>query len=121
VSAYLTGGLALLVAILPTLFLDFKGPNHSAFVQNLGQQIQDNSFAQAIGNALVKDRIDLARIDAIRTLIFIGLAIGLIWLFIKNRLKATSFIVVLGVLILIDMWSVDRRYLNKDNFVEPTV
>src|SRR5690606_39152435 len=30
-------------------------------------------------------------------------------------------IVVLGVLILIDMWSVDRRYLNKDNFVEPTV
>src|SRR5690606_35602694 len=117
-SAYIVGGIALLVAILPGLFLSFKSDGHQAMTQQLSQQIGDNAFAQAIVNALVEDRTSLARSDAFRSLIFVLIGVGLIWLWIKEKLKAQIAIVLLAFVILIDMWGVNRRYLNNDNFVE---
>src|SRR5690606_30637525 len=46
---------------------------------------------------------------------------GLSWLLIKNKLKATSAVVLLAAVILIDMWTVDRRYLNNENFIEESL
>jgi hypothetical protein len=117
-SLAITGGISLLIALLPSLFLSFKGANYQAFIQQINQQIQDLNFANAIGTALVKDRASMASLDAWRSLLFIILTAGLSWLLIKNKLKATSGIVLLAIVILIDMWAVDRRYLNNDNFIE---
>src|SRR5690606_7971388 len=75
-------------------------------------------FAQMIGNALIEDRESMARADAWRSVIFILLATGLLWLWVKDKLKVNTAVIVLATLILIDMWVVNRRYLNKDNFVE---
>ena len=116
-STYIVGGVSLLILVLPALFLSFKSPDHANFIQTLGQQIQDNAFANAIGNALIEDRTALARTDALRSLALILLAAGLIWLYIKHKLKATPLLILLAVGILVDMWSVDRRYLNKDSFL----
>lgn len=119
-SVYIVGGVSLLIALLPSLFLGFKAPDHASFIQTLGQQVQDNSFAQAVGNALIEDRMSLARTDALRSLIFIIFAAGMLWLYIKQKLKIVLLFVLLALGILIDMWSVDRRYLNKDNFINPS-
>ncbi len=117
-SLAITGGISLLIALVPSLFLSFKGAHYQAFIQQINQQIQDLNFANAIGTALVKDRASMASLDAWRSLLFIVLTAGLSWLLIKNKLKATSGIVLLATVVLIDMWAVDRRYLNNDNFID---
>lgn len=117
-SAYIVGGISLLIALLPGILLDFRGSNHQTFIQQLSGQLGDSGFAQMIGNALIEDRESMARADAWRSVIFILLATGLLWLWVKDKLKVNTAVIVLATLILIDMWVVNRRYLNKDNFVE---
>jgi hypothetical protein len=41
---------------------------------------------------------------------------ALLWLFVKEKIKFVWFTAVLSVLILADMWTVDKRFLNDDNF-----
>ncbi len=120
-SVGITAGVSLLIALVPSLFLSFKGINYQGFIRQISQQIQDVNFADSIGNALVKDRAALASLDAWRSVLFVVITAGLSWLLIKNKLKATSAIVLLAAVILIDMWTVDRRYLNNDNFIEESV
>jgi hypothetical protein len=120
-SFYIVGGLSLIVAILPSLFLSFKTSNHQAMALQLGQQLGDNNFAQSIMNALVKDRTSMARNDAFRSFIFVLIGSGVVWLWVKDKLKPKAAIILLAFAILIDMWAVNRRYLNKDNFVEESV
>jgi hypothetical protein len=116
-SAAITGGFALIVAVLPTLFFSFKTENHPQIVQALTQTLQNNAgAAQRLANALVEDRIDIARADAIRSFLFIAVAFVIVWAFITKKLKMEFAYLLLGFAILIDMWQVDKRYLNKDNF-----
>src|SRR3546814_807180 len=86
--------------------------------QQYGQQLQDNTFANELMAALVKDRVSLARADAFRSLLFVAATFVLVWLLIKNKLKAPAAVVILGIITLIDLWGVDRRYLNDDRFAD---
>ncbi len=118
-SLWITGSLLLILIIFPTLLFSFKAPNHEAFVNQLLQVTgNDHSFANSIGNALVQDRISLARMDAIRSLVFVLLGAALIWALIKKKINPQLAFILLAGVILIDLWSVDRRYLNNENFVE---
>lgn len=116
-SAGITGGFALLVALVPTLFFSFKTANHGEIVQALTQTLQNNAeIAHRIANALVEDRISIAREDAVRSFLFILVAFGLIWALITRKMSANYVFILLGLAVLIDMWQVDRRYLNNSNF-----
>jgi hypothetical protein len=42
-----------------------------------------------------------------------------LWLFVKEKIKLPYFIAALGILILADMWTVNKRFFNDDNFVTP--
>ena len=73
---------------------------------------------QAIQDILVSDRKDLLVSDSMRSLILILLAAATIWLFNSNKLKNQNWVVVAIVaLTLFDLWGVDKRYLNDNNFV----
>lgn len=116
-SAAITGGFSLLVAIMPTVFFSFKTSNHSEIVQALTQSVGDDAtVAQKIANALVKDRVAIAREDAIRSFLFILVAFGIVWAFITKKLNMQLAFGLLALAVLIDMWQVDRRYLNNKNF-----
>lgn len=115
-SAAITGGFSLLVAILPTLFFGFKSSTHNELVEQLGQAVQNNELGTKIANALVEDRISAAKADAFRSFIFIAFAFGVIWAFINKKMGMQLVYGLLGFMILVDMWQVDKRYLNKDNF-----
>jgi hypothetical protein len=117
-SLIIVGGISLIIWVLPDLFFSFQASNHQQLIQSISQQAQDPGFGQALGNALVQDRISLARNDAFRSLLFVLLAGGIVWLLAKDKLKVQAAVIALGALILIDLWGVDRRYLNKDSFVE---
>lgn len=119
-SLAIVGGISLIVWVMPDLFFSFQRADHQQLVQTLSQQFGDNSIGPRIGNALIKDRIAIARSDAFRSLIFVLLGAGVAWLLMKGSLKAQSATIALALIVLIDLWGVDRRYLNKDSFVEET-
>lgn len=116
-SAGITGGFALIVAIAPTLFFSFTTENHQQLVQALTQSLQNNAaLAHKIANALIEDRISIARADAIRSFIFIAIGFVLVWAFITKKMNMQLAFGLLTLAVLIDMWQVDRRYLNNSNF-----
>jgi len=116
-SAGITGGFALIVAVIPTLFFSFKTENHPQIVQALTQALQNNAgVAQKIANALIEDRISIARADALRSFLFIVIGFGIVWAFITKKMNMQLAFGLLTLAVLIDMWQVDRRYLNNKNF-----
>jgi hypothetical protein len=118
-ALYITGGIVLVLLALPDVFFSFKNSRHQDLITGLTQALQgDAAYANSIVSALVADRIALFRADALRSLIFIVLAFGIIWLFLKQKINLTIASVAFIVLMLVDLWSVDKRYLNNDNFVD---
>ena len=116
---YITGGLTLILIAVPTLFLSFKTDQHQNIIAGLTQAFKgDSGMANSIANGLVEDRIALERSDAIRSLIFIVIAFGLLWAFIKQKINITIASVAFLALTLIDLWGVDKRYLSDANFVD---
>ncbi len=121
-SLYITGGLLILLIVLPTAFLSFKTQNHGLFIEQLTQITNgDKGFADSIANALVDDRISLARMDALRSLLFVLIGAGLVWALIRKKMNTQFVFIALAVVILVDLWSIDRRYLNNEKFVEKNV
>jgi len=107
-SFYITGGIALFFALLPGLLYNFTASSDDALIAQ---------GAQAFVDALREDRKMLLRADAFRSFMFILLSAIVVYAFMKKKLKKNYALAALIVLILIDLWAVDRRYLNNDNFV----
>lgn len=118
-SFYITGGLLVILIVAPGVFLSFKATEHQQGITYLGQALKgDTTLANSIASALVKDRESLERADAIRSLIFVVLAFGLLWAFIKQKVNVLVFSVGLLILTMVDIWQVDKRYLKDANFAD---
>lgn len=115
-SAAITGGFSLLIAIVPSLFFTFKTSTHAEFIQQINQAVGNNELGVKIANALVQDRISIAKADAFRSFLFIAVAFGILWAFITKKMSMQLAYGLLGFAVLIDMWQVDKRYLNNDKF-----
>lgn len=102
---YIVGGICLLFAVAPGLFFDFSSP-------------ADESMKQYdwLIEALRSDRANALRTDAFRSFAFIALAFGLLWYSVGEKIKFQYAALGLAALILVDMWPVNKRYLNDDNF-----
>lgn len=112
ISAGLTGGIALLFAVTPKLFF-------SSFVSSFEmQQLQSLPAAhiQPVLKNLEQMRIAMFTADAWRSLLFIAIGVVLLWLFLKDKLKAQWSVGAIVLLCLVDMWSVNKRYLNDNDF-----
>ncbi len=119
IAFYITGGLTLLLIVYPEMFLSFRPADHLTLVKELAQVLKgDTNSANIIMNALVSDRKDLERTDAIRSLVFIVIAFGLLWAFIKQKINVTVLSVAFLALILVDLWQIDKRYLKDDSFAD---
>jgi hypothetical protein len=118
-ALYITGGFTILLIIVPGIFLSFKQSSQTTIVSQLTQLLKgDGTAANNIVNALITDRANLERNDAIRSLIFIVIAFGIAWAFIKNKINATLFSAAFLILILVDLWQIDKRYLKETSFQE---
>ncbi len=111
-SLGLTGGLCLILWLMPTLLLNFQSAYDAQF---------QNQVPEWYYTALLMDRASLASADALRSLIFILLGAALlVWFWKSGNKKTTGMFVSAGiaVLILVDLWTVDHRYLNDSNYVK---
>ncbi len=106
ISAAITGGIALLFALIPSLAGSFIAAGDAQFKG-------DYTFLK---ETLPLDRATMLRTDALRSLVFIIMAAGLIWLYAKNLLKQQVAYVFFAVLFLADLAPVAKRYLNDNNF-----
>lgn len=108
ISLYIVGGITLFFALFPGLFYDFSSPSDQAYA---------NQGLQVLIDAWIADRMMLLRNDSLRSLVFVLLAASLIYVLYIKKIRTTWFYPILSLLILIDLWPVAKRYLNKDDFV----
>lgn len=107
-SAGIAGGLALIFAIIPGLAGSFSG--------NTDAQYLKMGWPQQLVDALIADRKSALRIDAFRTFIFVALAAAGLWAYWNNKIKAQYAIALWVGLVMVDMWPVNKKYFNNDNF-----
>lgn len=108
ISAIVVGAITLLAAIIPSLFSDFSSSKDVIFDKVLGP-----SFT----SALQDDRQAMFVSDARRSLLFITIAFLCLFFYDKGKINKPIIVVcVIGLASIIDLWTVDRRYINKDTF-----
>ncbi len=109
ISLCLSGVFCLLFWIAPSVFFDFQSSNDKSFTS----QVPDWYYS-----ALILDRKSLLTSDALRSLIFILLSAGCLYLFWKKKTKFALYSLLgLAVLILVDLWGIDKRYVNDSKFI----
>ena len=114
ISLGLTGGIALLFALAPGFF--FPSYVSSMEMQAL-QGIPADQLAPLLAN-LEEIRRSVFTSDAWRSFFIIMIGTAVLWLYGMGKLKAKVTILALAVLCLADMWSVNKRYLYDEQFVE---
>jgi hypothetical protein len=104
IAAGIAAGLCLLLAIGGSMFFDFT--NAAA----------DANYPAELLKALKEDRSSVAMSSAIKSAVLILLSAGLLWAFIKDKIKVNMLIGGLALLMVIDLLPVAYRYLNDANF-----
>ena len=104
ISAGITGGLCLLFALAGGSLMSFT---------TLAEANQHPDLL----NAIITDRKSMLTADAWRSFFFIAAAAGILWGYLRKSLKMNYVMAIIGLLIFIDLWTVDKRFVNEDSFV----
>ena len=104
-ALYTSGGLVIAGLLLAYGFTTFEGA-------------VDRVYAQYDGliEAVIADRKSLLFSDSLRSIILMGLSFGFLWLYLKNKLKATIVTAAFVALMLFDQLQVNLRYVNANDF-----
>lgn len=111
IATGITAGVALLAWIVPGLF----GPFTSEYEREM---VAQSPQLATIFDGVADARIAVFKADAMRTVLFILLAAVVMLLAAKGKFKAQWALVMLAVLLVADMGTVNKRYLNGEHFVE---
>lgn len=115
VSLVLTAGVAALVGLAPSMMGPFVSEQENqmfASIQGMTPEVQ-----QMITGSLIAMREALVTSDAWRSVVIILIGFALLMLLRFHKLKPSYTIAALLVLCLVDLWQVDKRYLNDGMFV----
>ena len=112
-----TAGFCLLFYLMPKTFFNFLSQEEAKQFASMSAGKDGAIYAQ-FASQLEDVRVAIFRKDALRSLIFIILAAVPLFLYVKGKLKAVPTFAVLAALILVDMFPIDKRYLNNDNFID---
>jgi hypothetical protein len=103
ISGGIVAGITLLLAVIGTAFFRFEGAG-------------DANYPDWLVTALQADRKDLLSSSAWKSFAFVALAIGAIYFYLKGKISESILGIGLIVLITLDVWTINRRYLNDDSF-----
>lgn len=104
-AAGIAGGLSLLFLLIPGIAGSF-----------LTSYEESTEFPAWLKTVIVSDRQELLKSDSLRSFLFILLSAVVIWAFISEKIKNKYAIFFLGALIILDLSTVDKRFLNADKF-----
>jgi hypothetical protein len=113
ISFLLTGGIALLFSIMPSMFFDsFISSSEMRAIQGLPAE-----YIQPLVANLTEMRQAVFTADALRSFYIILVGTGILLAFMIGKLKKEYAIGIILVLCLVDLWTVNKRYLNDSMFV----
>ena len=107
-SAGITGGICLILALFGGSLLSFTSSYDASITK---------SWPDWLYGALVDERAAMLRRDSFRSLLFVLLTAGVVWLYTNDKIRKSYLIAALGIIVVADMWPVDRRFLNDANYV----
>ncbi|GGA86785.1 membrane protein [Flavobacterium palustre] len=104
---------AIVIGTIVILFLSkgmfsFSGASDSYFTESYGPGFVD---------ALKSDRKTMFSADLLRSAFLIVLAAGVLWMLIKNKLAQNTAIILVGLLMISDLFFVDKKYVSAKDFV----
>ncbi|MCR5862297.1 YfhO family protein [Flavobacterium sp. J372] len=86
--------------------------------------LRDEDYRQGYGemgtafvDALKEQRMQMYTADLLRSGVLILLTAGLLWAYMKDKLKATASVIIVGILMVGDLFFVDKKYVNAEDFV----
>jgi hypothetical protein len=110
----ITAGLALLIYLAPTMFVD---PIRAQDTARITKDVTSQGGSQQVINDLVMNletaRLAVVKSDAIRSFFFILLAAGLLFFYIRKPFSIAILAAGLSLFMLIDMWGVSKRYMTE--------
>ena len=123
----LTGGVSFLFWLMPTTFFEFfKAGEYDNYIKTLQSNNWPIGQIEDLLNAIETARVAVFKVDALRSFGFILVAAGAMFTYAKGKLQANTVLYALVGLVLIDMWSVNTRYMDvksgfesKRKVVEP--
>ena len=98
----------ILILFLSKSMFSFSGGNDAYFQESYGPEFV---------SALKLDRMSLYSADLLRSGFFIVLTAGVLWLFIKDRFAQNTAIIIVGLLMVSDLFFVDKKYVSGKDFV----
>lgn len=128
---YIAGGSTVGILIIFFLFggmiFPFTSENEKLMTEQLIGQIQQanpnaiglwDGLIKRLDEALIQDRISMFKADTVRTLIFVLFTMALLLAYLFKLIKKPIIVILaIGALAFIDGFTVNKRYLNEDNFV----
>jgi hypothetical protein len=122
ISSAILGGFCLICYLAPDVVNTFQSDNEE---QEMVQRYVNAGYPEDQAKPRIAElmpQIEIARkaifkSDAFRSFIFILLAFGALYLFFTNKIKKELFFGAIGLFVFIDLWTVDRRYINDKSFV----
>ena len=115
ISLALTAGVALLIALFPGMMEPFVSDQERQMITSI--QGMDGNTANMILANIAAMREAMVSADAWRSVIVILIGFALLFLYKMKKLRADYMVICMAVLCLVDMWQVDKRYLNDEMFV----
>lgn len=116
ISFGVVGGLCLILWIAPGAFFNFTSGADAQWKAQVPEWYY---------NALLTDRQDLMSSDALRSLVFVLLGGAILYFSLRTKVDTKKMTIYgslgLAVLVLIDLWGIDKRYLNENNFVAKSI
>lgn len=112
----ITAGICLVFYLAPKAFFSFLSQNEAEQFAAMSKG-KDGALYANFATQLEDVRVAIFRKDTLRSLLFIILAAVPIFLYGKGKLKGQIAFPILAVLVLIDMFPIDKRYLNNNNFL----
>ncbi|MCR9154876.1 MAG: YfhO family protein [Bacteroidetes bacterium] len=104
--------------IAPGLFNNFLNTQESS---SLPAALANANFNQNQANqyieSLIAARESLFKADVLRSLLFVTLSSGLTLFFSQGRLSKNGLVISLCVIVLLDLFVIDKRYLNEENYI----
>lgn len=105
-----TAGVAFMFATMPTLFFNF--------LSSYEMQLADaNPEYQTYFNELESVRESIFASDAWRTFFIVIISATLLYLYVDKKVNTKVFAISMLALVVVDMYPINKRYLNEDNFV----
>lgn len=120
-SCAITGGICLLFGLMPDVFFgNYVSSTEAGGLQSLvSAGYIDQPFLNGLLENLSDMRRAMFRVDAFRSFLYIAVGTLLLALHAKGKLKTVTTTVCVLALCLVDMWAVNKRYLNDGMFSYP--